>query len=328
MLNSFIFGLMYIMPCSWWDDVTNAVSNIGDTIKNSLNSWISAPIRGLVAIIDYLWQCSTSMIFGIKDYISLGNPAYNGLRNFAEPIYNSLAAIGVGICLLFWFVGIIDKMTKEQLSVYTLIRSFIQIILAMGVITFGFQGFQKLANVGNDITTTCVQAFSSNVDAANSGISKEAPLEIFMFGANRNDLMDPKAEVLLEYLMTSLLGVIISLLYWLFSTGVAAFGISVCVSRVIQLYIYLAMAPIGISQMFNRGGFMDSSAMTYLKKIVAISLQGPIMMLIITASQSLTSTFMAGGMSGPLAFPMLFVIGLVTISLFMKSQQFANDIVS
>lgn len=73
---------------------------------------------------------------------------------------------------------------------------------------------------------------------------------------------------------------------------------------------------------------MDSSAMTYLKKIVAISLQGPIMMLIITASQSLTSTFMAGGMSGPLAFPMLFVIGLVTISLFMKSQQFANDIVS
>jgi hypothetical protein len=77
------------------------------------------------------------------------------------------------------------------------------------------------------------------------------------------------------------------------------------------------MAPIGISAWFTGGSVTSSTAMRYVKKLLALSIQGGIMILILKLAWSLSA-------SG--SFIMALLGPLTAVGLFSKSNQIANDV--
>lgn len=115
-----------------------------------------------------------------------------------------------------------------------------------------------------------------------------------------------------------LIGIILVILYWAAMQIVKLILILQCVSRAIQVAVYAAMAPIGIAAWFTGGSITSSTAMRYVKKLLALSIQGGIMLLILKMAWSIS----AG--SGSLV--MALVCPMTAVGMFGKSNQIANDV--
>lgn len=134
-------------------------------------------------------------------------------------------------------------------------------------------------------------------------------------------LVDPKGAKLAignnALLVMCIIGVILAIIYYLAMQIIHLILILQCVSRAVQVAIYAAMAPIGIASWFG-GSIMTSSAMKYVKKMIALSIQGGLMVLILQLSLSLSF--------GTDDLFLTFIGPLTAVGLFSKSNQIANDV--
>lgn len=314
------------------DIIQDALDAVGDmlgsfvgTILEVIFSLIEDPINNFIYD---MYQASSGGSEWISKLNDLDLSLYTDLFNLSHTVFNALVVVGVGLSLIYWLFGIIDKLTKDRLNSYALIRSFIELTVAIVFINVGYDIIKTMANVSNlklENGQTLFDVISGTI-TSQSALSEADVANVFNITGG---------------LLGALLGVILVLLYFLISTLVYAIFCTVIIARAVQVSVYIAMAPLAIANVYNRGSILESSAMSYFKKIIALSLQGPIICMILIGSSKLEVggvnlirgsvsgiDIVDGAASSIFGIVLLVAVKFVSISLVMKSSQFANDIIA
>ena len=324
--------------------VKDLAGYIGDTLTGVLNSVLRPLFDILMSLLDpiidktfgtlvsiildvdaLIYYAGQSSFSAVLDYNDLDNALYSKMFTMAESVFNVLGIVGTGLCILYFFMSLMDKLSKDRLTSTTLLRSGVELTFAVMMICFSFSALKSVANIAEEATfggKTIGQIIDGTTVDDSEG--SDVPYVAFTLGTTR--------EVAEEHPFLSLGPVLFSLgpalLYWIAATLCAAICTTVVISRAIQTAIYLAYAPIPIANTFNRGSIMESSAVSYLKKLAALSLQGPIVVFVMKAYNLLISNIDINSQGTYSVLPLLIAITLVTASLVFKSGQFANDIIN
>lgn len=285
-----------------------------------------------------------------NNWVNYPGKYYSSLDSYAETIFNLLSPIGCGLVIAFFFIELINQLAKDNLTGYTLLKAGVQLIFAFGIIIYGFQLCTSITGIGiwfvNSIaadgefkTSPDINAFIIGSDALNiPEITKDDNyLSIYqkLTQSVPNDeggdgLLDKLKAILgfnawarlgdnIAVTLLGIIGIILALIYWLIIKIIHVILILQCVSRAIQIAIYAALCPIGISAWFSGGSIMTSTAMRYVKKLLALAIQGGIMLMILKFAALLTASDAAN--------PFLTLVGpLTAVALFSKSNQIANDV--
>ena len=100
----------------------------------------------------------------------------------------------------------------------------------------------------------------------------------------------------------------------------------VCIGRLVESLIYRAMLPLGMASIYNGG--LHSSGFRYIKKCIAIEIQGAIVFAVFVGS-TFISNFDSLEILATFGVSALFdvAIGLAGMAVVVKSKSIANDIV-
>lgn len=252
---------------------------------------------------------------------------FSAVWSAVENVYNTLAVIGILMLVLYWFLSIIEKMGHEQMSPEILARSTMAFLVAYMIIGHGFSLFSTILDFSDAIQTNVSTAFTVSAtadDGTKIDTMKETAYQD-AFGEdikNQEDAIDDvgKWDIRMQSLELLVPSIIMD--------GMSAFLIALVIARGIQIIAYTCLAPIAISDMFKGGGFFQSPGWRFIKKYFALAIQGTVLILIIVASNWLIgSVSMAdSGFNGIGTALFIIATRFVTVTLSMKSQQFANDI--
>lgn len=319
---------------------SNPFTAISNLVKYELPSGISNQLGSLFDAEYDLVSAGGGFQEVFETFIDPNGSIYADLWGKVEVIYNAIAIIGSALLIFYFFVGIADKLTKDRLTGYELLRSGIELMFAFMIVVEGYNLFNGMMGFAQDIysqvsrtaaTSTWdtmereYKLFFKSDNYGGKNVSEWKDTDVWDVGKDAASAKDSKvhgwgglagmfAPVIEVCLMalTAQIGCLI--------------GVAAMVARVIQISVYIIFAPIATADMFN-GGIMNSSGFRFLKKFLAICLQGVVMYVIVYATGALQRSFLAS--STQLAANPFFVLvpGLIMIALILKSQQFANDIV-
>lgn len=188
-------------------------------------------------------------------------------------LYDSVAAAGIGLALMWTLLNIIEKMSEGRMTEEILLSFFAKLTLAAFIIMYGKQLTVTLLSVGNSFVT----AFSSEADkwTIADGSTNEVAAEAY------NKLVRIK-----DGHVFSNLGVIIESLIPAFAM-LACFVLAVTqlISRILELGIRTAFMPIGVADFMTHG--THSPGMRYLKAYVGCATQGAALYLIVLIGTTL-----------------------------------------
>ena len=139
-----------------------------------------------------------------------------------------------------------------------------------------------------------------------------------------------------------LVAVLMLLIPFIVILGINVFCLSIFITRGIQLAIYTVFMPIAIVDMYHNG-VMSSTGIRYIKKFAAIGLQGIVLYVCLVLAQAFLGTIgvaiysnnsvaeatgiIAAGGNGLLFLIIAVATAFTSLSLALKSQQIANDII-
>lgn len=276
---------------------------------------IKSAATGLIDQFDFLWRgvCNGSDI--IKDYVDLNNSFYSDIWTMAENGFNAFAAFGTGLLILFWFLGIVDKLTKDRLDGNALIRSGLEIIVGMGLMVNGYDILKAFTDIGNWFFLQ-----TKNLGVNPNGTSDIVyPYQSFFGYDNPRDMAGLGFGDAFGRLFKYLGPVIVMLFIWIAVNAGYIFAVTVVMARAIQVMVYIVISPIPLADAFHNG-IMNSSAIRFLKRFFALCLQGAMITLVLQTSSKFLEVATNRGLMITIAT--LFV----SVSLVVKSQQITNDI--
>ncbi len=292
-------------------------------ILDSLLNGFKKPLFGFVSIVKEFitYMTGGSVYEQLSQYLDVQNSSiYGNTWSYVTNAYNAMAIVGMGLVILFWYLQIVDMSTKNTLTGHELIRAGISLIVAFCLASEGIKVFEGLLAISTDLINTGISTFgssSTNVDMVDTvffeitGVRIDEIMNVSEWGAA------------LGYLIL-LMGVCIKIIIPAFiSLLISTFCIASLIARALQLMIYTVFAPVAMSDLFT-GGFMNSSGMKFLKKYLAIGLQGGVIVIGITVSRTLLVN-MAGSLFGATLGSL--IVNFVILTIVMKAQSMANDFV-
>lgn len=292
-------------------------------ILDGLLNGFKKPLFGFVSIVkEFITYMTGSGVYDqLNQYLDVQNSSiYGNTWSYVTNAYNAMAIVGMGLVILFWFLQIVDMSTKNTLTGHEFIRAGISLIVSFALVSEGIKLFEGLLAVSTDLINTGMSAFGG------SGTSADMVDSVFLeiTGVSINEVMNVSEwGEALGYLLL-LTGVCIKIIIPAFiSLLISTFCIASLIARALQLMIYTVFAPVAMSDLFT-GGFMNSSGMKFLKKYLAIGLQGGVIVIGITISRTLLIN-MAGSAFGSTLGSL--IVNFVTLTIVMKAQSMANDFV-
>lgn len=221
--------------------------------------------------------------------------------------YNSTAAIGMGLAVIWVMLDLIEKAQMDQMTPEVLIRWCIKLVTAIIVVDNADTFAKSLIDVGNELIT------SDDVNFA----SANATLITNFFNTLKTASWYKTISIMIECLIPA-----IAMMFCMIMMLVQLFG------RILEIGIRFGFMPIGVSDAFTHG--LNSAGMRYIKKFFAVCLQGAALYMIMVAGAALMGQVSLGGEG--FAFLSNFgilsqlVIAFSMVGLMLKSQQIINDI--
>lgn len=233
--------------------------------------------------------------------------AMNSIWDYAEKAYNSLMSIGASIALLFFLLEVMDKTTREMMTLEQFIIFFIKLIVALFVLNNGFKIIESFLTINRDI---CDYLEPTKIVGVSTGGDETTYNKIC------EDIKIPVAGQLFA------IGAILKMLIPYLGTLLASMYITfICWGRFFEIGVRTAFAPIGMVDVVTEG--FKFSNLKYFKKLIAVIFQGAIILTIMRvvgmANDALLSSFLPGGYS-------YLIILFTEIGLIKKANQISNDI--
>lgn len=264
-----------------------------------------------------VFDSSSNLIGDAKDLLNTKegtNDLTSAIWTAANTIYDNVEAIGICIMLLYFFLDILDKTSREQLSLELFLKSFIKLIVAFAFITSGIEFVQGLA----DFTSDMLEDLMSSISATNGTSSTLGVAEMEALAASGSKLT----------VVTTAIGMMIKVMIPYFGLFICKIVVAVVAyGRLIEIGLRVGFAPIGMADIVTSGS--SGHGFRYLKKIVAVGIQGLFILGILHLYNALTVAIIPSGNgvvdSGVYTIKAL-AISFTTVALLVKSQSFANDL--
>ena len=177
-----------------------------------------------------------------------------------ETIYNNvMVPIALGLMIIWFLVKFMEKSTQDQLTYEQVLMLFIKLLAAKFLIDYGLEIFTKLWSLGISLIDEVAGAFEKT-DKVSFDIKD-------LWQKFTGEKWDAKLG------FGQSLGVWAQLLLpWLASKISIACVYFICYSRVIEMLVRMAGAPIALSDFMSEG--LQGAGWRYLKNFLAICLQG------------------------------------------------------
>lgn len=232
------------------------------------------------------------------------------LWNVAQSVYDSIKVVGMGFVTLYFLIGLMDRAQSEQFNVEHFFKAMLKYSVTLIFVINGFTLFGYVINLGNALLTTIDNAINlsptiTGVETLLNAYYARCQDKSFFLSDVINGL-SILLELCIPYLCMFLAKIILKVLVY---------------SRLVELFIRAAFMPIGISDMFNGNG--NGTGVRYIKKLLGTAFQGSMIMAILSLYKTLLAGVSNSGLSSPIE---VIVITFAIISLVMKSQQWANEI--
>ena len=254
-------------------------------------------IHSVYSGIDYM---DTFQTFINVDFDDTGNIFYklwNSDMSGLSGLYDIAKIIGVGMCVLFFLMDLLRKATDDALTAKAFVMSLCRLLLGYWLILNLFDG--------EAIIPLFVRLFSTGI------IEGSFSNSVITYG----ELAELQTIADMEF-MEALGGLWDTITPSLCVTLSKAIVVANALGRIVELYVLCVFAPIGVANVFSGRG--DSAGVRYIKKIIAVALQGAIMLAILVAMS--TIQMQVTGLEVAFAF--------ASAALISRSRSIANEIIS
>lgn len=263
--------------------------------------------------------CGSDLVTSIYDTLSVNlfssGGKYAAVLSVIRSLYNIALPIGVMLMFIYFMLALVDKLSSESFTWEHLWRQLALLLATKYLMEHAFELLELLFGVGMAI----LGKFSSVSGTSISAVAIDADTIISEF---RNSL-----GVLgsIKWIGNIILFVYL-LIPWMFRWVMGLCVTIICYSRVIEIYVRAAFAPIALSDFFHSG--LQSGGWKYLKNFLAVSLQGAIILVIAIIYSGLFQTITVsygGNIFGFIGAYLAFYASAVM--LMFKSLSLAKDLV-
>ena len=318
----------------WYLDLINPkriVRYYVHDVKNNRLSYALAIIIfiGIISVRMGSMDFGTGTMFGVSLYGAICGGAVDtsmsaDLLTFAKTIYNTIRPVGVALVVLFWLTELVSITVRDSFSTEILAMHFAKIIIGVFLMFNGENIITELVNLEAGLR--------GNVDtAAQNALNLSATQEV-----TGNEVADAVIKIV-DFLRIL---PVMSLL--LLMAGISCIVLKLqCISRSIKMALLFAFAPIGLADL---AGNEHSTSIRYLKHILALSIQGALLVginylaaflmlncgeLVPDSDSALQNIWtVAKGASFSLwAFIPILAVGFAAIGMYSKSEEIARTIV-
>lgn len=258
-------------------------------------------------MIDYI---AGADFFGSIGQILLQGPAdYPEAWAFVKSIFQNVALpLGFILFLIYFLIALVDKNTTDTLNIEQIFKMLLKFLVALFLVQNSL-----------DIVETLMSWGTLMVNKVNS-----AGLSAGTMSGIADDLKALAAEETGNYGLIKSLGFIIKLILPWAITWIINIIIKVqCYVRLFEMMIMACGAPIATADIFLEG--TSGGAIRYLKRMLAVALQGGIMLMIAMLFSSIAGAGIMSGAGFSEYVGSYLVFGVAACLLIGKSNQIARD---
>lgn len=218
--------------------------------------------RGVcVGMLDDMYGAQTQM--AVTDLLSLKNNGFD-MSTYWDIINKTVSVAGkpFGVALLttFFLMYVFDAAAKEQITVDTVIKMMIQLIVAIAILSNFDAVINSILSIGESIFGLLRQQLSASQKMTPTHTGEEIMTTLENDGNTTGSLY---FQILICWLI--------------YHIGKVAMFFA-AVARLIELGWRIAFAPIGLANCFEGG--TNSPAIRYLKSLFAVAISGAVLFLI------------------------------------------------
>ena len=275
----------------------NSLLNGSYDFANEMSKTAMSRIHTVYSGIDYMDTFQTFINVDFDDSSNIFYKLWNSKMSGLSSLYDIAKIIGVGMCVLFFLMDLLRKATDDALNAKNFVMSLCRLLLGYWLILNLFDG--------EEIIPLFVKLFSTGI------INDSLATTSITYG----ELAELQTVADMSFL-EALSGLIDTFTPSLCILVSKAIVIANALGRIVELYVLCVFAPIGVANVFSGRG--DSAGIRYIKKIIAVALQGAIMLAILVAMS--TIQMQVTGLEIAFAF--------ASAALISRSRSIANEIIS
>lgn len=254
----------------------------------------------------------TADILSISDCRTSIGGAFSGfIDGGAKLAYTSLTSVALSLIVMYFLFSITDKVAQGQMTIEIFVPEFIKLLAAAFLVLEGYNFFKLLISLGESITKKVGNSFTNDPTTNNLR---------YMVETNADDSAIVQVSVLAVLIIPTIFGLLARLSIYV-----------VCIGRALEIIVRLALSPIAVADVFGNG--LNSGGFRYIKKFLAVTLQGAVIVVIIHIMGTLNAT-LAIPPDNDTSVSALFgnlmkvvFVNLAGVSLIIKSQSIVNDVV-
>ena len=260
------------------------------------------------------------MVEQTRPWLEVNDTGYfSGIWSFIQAGCDVFMVIGVILTLIYLIINLSEKSITQGVTMESFMKCFIEFILALVLIMNSFHIIEFASSLGSgvldDIGNIAQAAAGSDTGVASSLMAEVDEINTEQSGIGKF------LSLLIIYLGQLMIPQLLA------NIGKALVVVA-CMSRGISIIIYGVFLPIPIADVYKDG--LNSKGIRYIKKLIALFIQGAIILLVVMASSLLQGSVQqaVNGVASTI-LGMFYNIGLifVTVMVIFKSQNIANDIV-
>lgn len=246
--------------------------------------------------------CGNGLLEGAKNILT--GTGIDSVTGIMQSGYNIMIGISAALITLYFLMDLIEQIQRGQgQTPELLLRSFLKVVIAVELIIHGFDLFITLRQVGDSLTSSL-----TSVTSIASG------------GMNVADQIVPTGEKWYTYL-----GLVFQLILPFAFSKIIYLGINVtCYARIIELVVRTVFAPVAIADIFHDG--MHSPGVRYIKKYIAVCLQGAVIICILAITSTISASALSGMAGNDNFIWATLAINFSALMAILKSQGLANDV--
>ncbi|MBQ8598893.1 MAG: hypothetical protein IJ411_02105 [Oscillospiraceae bacterium] len=258
------------------------------------------------------------------------------ISTMIKTIYDIAMSVAVMLMFVYFLLALVDKMTSENFSWDQVWRQMALLLAAKMLMEHGYDLLKLMSDVGIELISMITAGIS---DITGLGIEYNAAGEIVGFKVNVWG-GDATAKSLLDNyhvefgfgilsgiynLLSDALLFVQLILPWLFSWIMRIAMKIICYTRLIEIYVRAAFAPIALSDFFKNG--FQGGGWRYLKSFLAVCLQGALILCIAVMFATLCQELLDPTETSLFTFiGYYFAFGCSALMLMFKSLGLTKDI--
>lgn len=200
---------------------------------------------------------------------------YSTARTLVENLYQSVVMpVALMLLCIYFLIALMDKFSSENFTWEQMARQMCMFLLGFFLIDRGFDLLNLLFELGVEFVGTVNSWITGDADGAvSSSFSKKIIAQFNKQKFSSLSILDDVFKfgyLLIPYVLSWILGMCVKI---------------ICYTRLIEIYIRAAFAPIAFSDFFHNG--FQGSGWRFLKSFLAVCLQGAVILCIGTIFSAL-----------------------------------------